>query len=61
MAETKTFACPECAVEFKTQEELDGHNKTIHKQQAGSLPRKWARPRPCRPCPRSSNYLALGL
>lgn len=32
MAEKKDFSCPECAAEFKTQEELDGHNKTIHKK-----------------------------
>ncbi len=33
MPEKKDFSCPECAAEFKTQAELDGHNKTIHKKQ----------------------------
>jgi hypothetical protein len=32
MPETKPFTCAECAAEFKSQEELDGHNRTIHQK-----------------------------
>ena len=38
MAESKPFSCPECSVEFKSQQELDGHNKTIHQKQTGTQP-----------------------
>lgn len=32
MPESKAFTCAECAAEFKSKEELDGHNRTIHKK-----------------------------
>ena len=38
MAENNDFFCAECAVKFKTQEELDGHNSDIHKKQIGAQP-----------------------
>jgi uncharacterized Zn-finger protein len=38
MAQDKPFSCPECSVEFKTQDELDRHKRTLHQKQTGSQP-----------------------
>ena len=36
MADKKDFSCPECAAEFRTQEELDGHNNKVHSKQGST-------------------------